>query len=270
MKFYHSYMIIASLLLSMQAQAAWSSWIDTISSKLNGMTDTIMHKEFPQAKQLEIHHEVGNIVINSWNQKSIAIEVITNCAYATQKDVNIEMNHLQDIVKITTHFAQEKIKAQVILNILLPKETEIAIHSKQSDIIIKDITAPLELKTLVGNIKITNPYHTVDAKTENGDIMIRTTQIAPDENFCLISEKGNIDLYTTSVINADIHAFALQGKITSDIPIKLDSKTTTLNPQAWKEFKQIVHGTIGQNISHIYITAQSGSIAIKPLLLQEN
>ena len=254
----------------MQINALWSKWVDTITTKINNITDVIVHKEFPKAALLELCNEHGMIVINSWQQNSIAIEVITSCPQTSHKDIKVQMELVEDIIKIHTTFLDPKIKGMVIFNILLPKDVAVSIMTKQGDIVIKDLNSNLHLETLQGDIKLINPHQTVQAKTALGNIFIRTDSIQATEKFDLTSDKGNIEFYTTDIINCSLHAYALQGKVISEIPITLDSQTTLLNPEIWKNFKQVVHGRIGTAISHVNILAHYGSISILPYMKQND
>ncbi|MBP6870204.1 hypothetical protein KBC04_04945 [Candidatus Babeliales bacterium] len=270
MKYYQSMIIVTFLLSSFQADAVWPKWVESITSKINNVTDVIHHKEFAQADQLELHNQTGTIVINSWKQNSIAIEVIVSCPESSHKDIKIDMESIDNIVKIHTNFIDEKLKASVVFNILLPKETDITITTKQGDIVIKDVNSQLYLETKQGDIKLVNPHNTVIATAVCGNILMRTDSIETSKTFSLISNKGNIEIYTTPIIDSYIYAYAPQGKILSDLPITLDSKTTVLNPEVWKSFRQIVHGSIGKPDSKITLIADNGSIAIMPYIKQND
>lgn len=270
MKFYQLWTIIAFLLWSLQADAVWPKWVDTLAAKINNTTDVIVQKEFQKVQRLQLSNEVGNIVINSWKQDSVAIEVITSCSQTAHKDIKVDMECLEETLKIHTIFTDEKIKGTVTFNILLPKNIEVLISTKQGDIIIKDLTSNVNIETCDGTIKIVNPHDNLRAKTWNGNIIIRTDSIEQGKQFNLIADKGDIELYTTPAINTYLHACAPQGKIISELPITLDRITTPLNAQAWKNFKQNVHGIIGQDLSQLNITAHNGSIAILPYTKQSD
>lgn len=270
MKFYRFNLMITFLLCSLQVDAVWPKWIDTLAAKINNITDVILHKEFQKAVRLELANENGTIVINSWKQDSIAIEVITSCAENLHKDIKVDMECINDIIKIHTIFTDEKVKGTVVFNILLPKNIDVIISNKQGDIIIRDVTSDLNLETCNGNIKLVNPHDTLRAKTGDGNILIRTDAIEKSKQFNLIADKGDIEIYTAPTINTYLHASALQGKVVSEIPITLDSKTTTLDAQAWKSFRQTVHGIIGEASSQLNITAHNGSVAIMPYMKQND
>ncbi len=270
MKYYQLLSIITCLLCSLQVDAFLPHWVDTISSKISGSTNIIVHKEFKNAQRLELSNENGAIVVNSWNQDSIAIEVITSCSQSSRKDIKVDIESIHDIIKIHTIFAHEKTKGTVVFNILLPKHVDLIIGTKQGDIIIRDVVSDLNLETCHGNIKLVNPHDTLKAKTGVGDIFIRTDSIQSGKQFNLIVDKGNIEIYTTKIINTYMHASALQGKVVSELPIKLDNITTQLNDEAWKNFRQIVHGMIGEPLSQLNITAHNGSITIMPYIKQND
>ncbi|MDP3788348.1 MAG: hypothetical protein Q8Q60_03485 [Candidatus Chromulinivorax sp.] len=271
MKFYQIYItILTCLLCSFQVDALWPKWVDTLAAKISNTTDVIVHKEFHKVKRLELSNENGTIVINSWKQDSVAIEVITSCAQASHKDIKVDIESMHEVIKIHTIFTDEKIKGTVVFNILLPKNVDVIVGTKQGDIIIKDVNSDLNLETCHGDIKLVNPHDTLRAKTGEGNILIRTDSIERSKQFNLIANKGDIEIYTTPAINTYLHASALQGKVISELSIVLDSKITTLNADAWKSFRQNVHGIIGEPLSQLNITAHNGSIAIMPYMKQND
>lgn len=270
MKYYQSCMMIAFLSCSLQADAAWFNWINAITARIHNTTDVILHKEFSHAKRLELNNACGTIVINSWKQNSIAIEVITSCAETSHKDVKVNIDSLHDVIKIHTLFAHEKVKASVVFNILVPKDVDLIIATHQGDIIIKDMHSNLDVQTLDGNIKLVNPHNMLYAKSEHGNILIRTDSIDTAKEFTLIADHGDIEIYTTSAINTYIDASAPEGKIVSDLPITLTSQTTILNADTWKRFRQYVNGSIGNPLSKLSIIAYNGSIAIMPYIKQND
>lgn len=270
MKFYQFSFIVTLLWYSFPAHALWAKIMDNITAKINNVTDIIHHKEFLQAEELELHNQTGTIVINSWKQDFIAIEVIISCSESSHKDIKVDMECIDKVVKIHTIFTDEKLKASVVFNILLPKNTDITISTKQGDIIIKDVHSHLHLETLLGDIKLVNPHATLTATTGSGNILIRTDSIDESKTFSLITNKGNIEIYTTSSIDTCIQASALQGKVISELPITLDSQTTLLNQETWKKFKQIVRGSIGKPLSNLILIADNGFISIMPYIKQND
>jgi DUF4097 and DUF4098 domain-containing protein YvlB len=270
MKFYHVWFTIILLSSTTCLHSFWNKWVDTISAKINNSTELIMHKEFPKAQLIEINNEQGSIIINSWKQDSIAIEVITSCAEAVLKDIKVDIEYIDNSIKIHTIFVDPKVKGSVLFNILVPHKINIVVVTKQGDIVVKDVYGKLNLQTVSGDIKLLNPHENTEAKTSAGSIIIRTDLINPNKEFNLETDKGNIEFYTTTTIHTRLLASALQGKITSDLPITLTSKITKLDAAAWKEFRQVVDGSIGTSTSTLNMTALNGSIAILPYTKQND
>lgn len=263
MKFYCLLSImIASLPLPLQAQGFIPKWIDTLTSKFNNTTDVITHKEFKHAQQLQLHNMIGSIVINSWKQDSIAIEIIESGSHQFHKNIKIDMEQIEDLIKIHTIFLDEALKGSVIFNILLPDYVDLAIFTQQGEITIKDIHGSIDIQTLQGSITLHNTDGNVDAQTRDGNIVMRTQTIQPDKKCTLASGKGNVELSTTTMLQTSINAQALAGKVQSQIPVTLASQTTELNPAAWKKFQQSVQGTIGNPQAELNIVAYQGSITI--------
>jgi len=270
MKLYRYGIILLFLSSTIPTHTFWDNWFQTISAKINNTTEFIMHREFPKVQRLEINNEQGSIIINSWKQDTIAIEIITCCSEASLKNIKNDMQQINDIIKIHTTFTDPKIKGSVTFNILVPKDVNLMITTQQGDIIVKDMHSSLELQSESGNIKLLNPQKNIHAQTTNGSIIIRTDCIEQNKEFNLMTEKGNIEIYTTSTINAQLNAHALNGKVTSDLPITLDSKTTKLDAAAWKCFRQSVQGSIGIAQSKIVMHSEHGSIIILPYTKQND
>jgi len=270
MNLYRYGIIFLFLSSSIPIHAFLNTWFDSISAKINNTTELIMHREFSKAQRLEINNEQGSIIINSWTQSIIAVEVITSCPEASLKNIKTDMQHINDCIKIHTTFTDPKSKGSIIFNILVPKDIDIYVTTKQGDIIIKDTHGSLQLQSDCGDIKLLNPLKNITAQTINGSIIIRTDCIEQDKEFNLTTKKGNIELYTTPIINVRLHAHALNGKITSDLPVTLDSKTTKLDAAAWKEFRQFVQGSIGIPLSKLTMHSDHGSISILPYTKQND
>ena len=271
MKFYNFSLTIMLLSSTVSINSFWNKWVDTLSAKINNSTELIMHKEFPKAQRIEINNEQGSIVINSWKQDIIAIEVITTSSESCLKDIKVDMELIDNSVKIHTIFIDPKIKGSVVFNILVPHNIDITLTTKQGDIVVKDINGKLNLETTCGDIKLLNPAQNVQAKSTHGSIIIRTDKIEPKKEFNLETDKGNIEFYATATINTNIQASALNGKVTSELPITLVSKTTKLDAAAWKEFRQCVQGTLGTNpTATLNMIAHNGSISILPYTKQND
>ncbi len=267
----YSYTILLlCCIVTHQIHPFWSNIANSLYTKINNITDVIIHKEFDQAKRLELYNENGTIIINSWQQNTIAIEVIISSTETYHKEIKVDIESLHEVIKIHTIFTEPKVKGSIDFNILLPKNVDLHVLTKQGDIIIKDLDSILKLETLHGDIKITNPHKSIKARSECGNIFIRTDAILHDHEFHLTCDKGNIELYTMETLNTIVQAQAPQGKIISDVFITLDSQTTLLNQDVWKRFKQYVQGVIGEAESKLHITAYNGSIAFLPYMKQND
>jgi DUF4097 and DUF4098 domain-containing protein YvlB len=263
MKFYRiHFAIILILSSSCHLHASWSKWMDTLTTKFNMAYDVIVHKEFQKAKQLELHNITGSILIKSWKQNSIAVEIISSGSPSFQKNIKIDSEQIDDLVKIHSIFMDEKIKGTVIFNILLPENIDLAIFTQQGDIIIKDLYGSMNIQTLKGSINLHNPHANIDAKTYDGNIIIHTDFIDHAKIFNLESGKGDIEIITTPLLQTYFEASAPQGKVLSQIPITLESKTTLLNADAWKNFRQSAQGVIGKPQAKLTCIAHNGSILI--------
>lgn len=244
----------------------WPDWLDTIVSKLYNTTDLIVHKEFYDIDNFYLDNHHGPIVIHSWKQNYIALEIISTCADQAHKYNKISYAVDNKNLIIQTTLADEKIKCSVTFNILAPENMHMFIKTGQSDISINDVSGSINAMTKYGNIKLINPYQPNEITTNHGSITIRTEKISPTAVPHIVCDKGSIFLYTTPSIRVKIQAQALQGTVTSQIPITITPITTQLNQQAWKRFRQEVTGFICEPLAHLTMTARQGSIFIAPYL----
>ena len=98
MKHYQINIMIPFLFCSLQVNAFWPKWVDSLAAKITNTTDVIVHKEFYRAKRLELSNATGTIVINSWKQDSVAIEVITSCNEISHKDIKVDMVCIHEVI----------------------------------------------------------------------------------------------------------------------------------------------------------------------------
>ena len=265
-KIYSLSLLILFTFATTHTKPSWPKWLDGISEIFTHNTDNIIHKEFSKASRMELFNENGAIIINSWQQNSIAVEIIVKATESCQKSITIDTKEEDGIVKLQTMFADDKTKGTVTYNILVPKDTDIKLLTKQGNIVVKNIAGNIDAETENGKIKVINAHNNVTLKALYGDISMRTNKILAGKEVYVTTEKGTIKMCLTESVNSTISATAPSGKVTSEVPITLDKKKTTLNPKAWKAFKQEASGSLGKPESSIIATNHCGSIIIMPYI----
>lgn len=264
------YLLIVSLLIIPQScvvahtKKSFNKFFDTVVSKFKRSKEDIIQKNFTDIQRIELLNTSGDIIITSWKQKTVAIEIIKKVYDETTEKVQVQCHPVEGILQIKTILTDPKIQGEVTYNILTPQNTELKIATKDGNIIIKDIQETIDAYTKYGFIKVRNSQKTTKLISEHGNISFKSNHIKKSSDINISTEKGNITLYLAQDIHLLIDAFAPHGKVTSEVPILLNKKLTTLNPQAWKLFKQEAKGTIGQPDATLSATTHNGSITILP------
>ncbi len=232
-------------------------------------------------------------VKKSGNQQNLAnMEVQTHRTY---KD---GQTHLS----ITTAYTGEGVKGSIDHTVLVPKNTFLRVRTSTGTINVSDVTGRVVAQTTRGNIEINNTSGTLLAQTEqkgdiivqniNGDVRAATHRgsinikgaknsvIASTERgkiettFDKLSTKSRVELHAASgnvtvglpsSTSARVHGKTENGTLTSTHYIALNSQTTLLNKNAWKEFKRTVDGRIGNlntDAAKIHISSNNGNITI--------
>lgn len=116
--------------------------------------------------------------------------------------------------------------------------------------------------TQKGNITIHGAKQSIIAKANKGKIEVTSLQVPDISKIHLTTDAGNISLALPKKTNARLCGKTNQGKIISEIPIKLKPRVTQLNRHAWARVKKEVEGTIGTGETDITLKSLHGTIRI--------
>lgn len=230
--------------------------------------EIITHQEFKNIKQLELLCEQGNISIHTWKQSSTMIE-LKKIGSATQiSQTDIDFLQYEDLLQIKTECKDNKSLATIHINIIIPEQTSVKIAIKQGDIFIKNLSGIIQAQTDSGNIDIIDGSQDITIRSKRGNLTIQRENMTNSEWISAITENGNIILQVPQHINSKILAEAKNGKIYSDLLITLQSKTTKLTDEVYKQQRHQLSGLISKDenakiFGTINLETRHGMIKIK-------
>ena len=142
-----------------------------------------------------------------------------------------------------------------------------AFAKKSGSISMSYVDGIITTSTHKGDISIVDPGKNVQAQvTLKGAIDVQCSQPIHNTKLCLESTAGNIALSLPHTINADFQAKAEKGKVECEHKLRIKSYVTTLDDQAWSQFKKEVNAVLGSNASntnHVKLHAKNGNISVQ-------
>lgn len=221
--------------------------------------ETIIHQEFKNIKQLELLCEQGNLSIHTWKQSSTMIELKKIGSPTQILQTDIDFLQYKDLLQIKTENKDKKHLAIIHINIIVPEETSVKIEIKQGNIFIKNLSGTIQAQTDIGNIDIIDGFQDITAYSKRGNITLQRENMIKTEWISACTENGNIFLQIPQHINSKVLAEAKNGKIYSDLLVTLQSKTTKLTDEIYKQQRHKLNGIISKDEN----TTASGTINLK-------
>lgn len=281
-----------------QCALAWSP-LSYFSKK---QYEETIQKEVPFESdgELVIKNVNGKVIVKTWKQEMMQIKITkkaTKEEFLPDADVKIKASETEVVIQVKQK-KQSEGKVDVIIEVIVPEQTEVNIVQKKGPIIIRNLKGPAKTRTEqghieiagvkgaivastdYGSIKINNGPEDIRAHTLNGNITIDqvTKNIVARakkgtisttcknteslETVSLSTKSGNIVLTLPEKVSAELLAKTRKGKITSEHLITIKPQTTQLNKKTWSRMRKEVDGTLGNGDATIKLTAGSGNIKI--------
>lgn len=263
----YRYIILLLLLIQQNTIQAKSSVANYIKSFFvsEEPSQKIIHKEYKDIHQLNIAHASGNVVIQTWKQDSVALEIIHTGTESFVEEANMSLQVFETTLIITT---QTRLKSNnnTDLHIIIPENTSVTINLQKGDITIAQSNGDLDLYTEQGDLHITQGENNLIGKTSRGNITLYRDKNNSNSSIDLITEKGDIALYTTKTSNLDISAQTLKGKIYSTIPLTLHPLSMKINSKNLAELEKKISGFTGDPLSKTKLFCYTGNIRIEPYI----
>jgi len=138
---------------------------------------------------------------------------------------------------------------------------EISIHgpfgattarTQNGDIEVGDVRGPVQARSTNGDIDVETREGPVTAVTVSGDVSAVLHALGAPGDIVLQSVNGDVDINLPEVLNADVTATTVNGRVETDYPVTM---TGRINPKS-------LHVTIGRGGRKIGLETVNGSITI--------
>jgi hypothetical protein len=250
--------------LSIYTTAWWHHALFLTSTQTVEYTYTV-----PKSSSLTLHALNGLIKLSPGSsENSVNIKAIKKGTKEELPLTTLESNLTGDMLTLKT---QQKESADfpspitVDYIIEIPKNiNKIVIEAKNGPINIENIDSTFDIKLECGDITIKNARKNSTLNIyQRGNISLTQKSLLPHNALFLETMQGSITLIVPSKINAQLNARTLNGRLTCDIPIILDSRKTKLNKDFWLRVKREAQGTLGIGGATILVETTRGNIMIK-------
>ena len=264
--------------------------METFQKDINRTTQT----------KLVIENSLGSIKIKTdWNQNCISLQATKKASADNLAKIKIDIDdQKRDTIYVKTVFLDESTQGAVDYTLMVPKQMAVRLKTNRGTIKVKrfdgqvsattdngtieiaNVTSNVYAKitekgsilidqssgiiqaaTNNGKITINNAKQSVVATTAKGDITVQASEV-PSKSSMRLDAAGTVLVYLPEETNAHLKASAQNGKVFSDHPVTLASRTTKINNQAWSQLQKSVEGTIGTGEAEISLSSSNGSVKI--------
>lgn len=267
----HVTLLLFVLTIPIQTKNSISNISSNISNKVRSLfkanTEEVTYQECKNIMQLEITSDHGPIVIDTWQQSCVFVELKKKGNDLFLKNTELKTTKDNHNLQVSTHLKENAGSGSLSLRILVPKDLPIKVTTTDKTITINNVSGPLELYSADGEIWVHQGDNTVIAKTVRGNIVIQRKNIKPNHALNVSSQHGNITLAVPQDINAQLEAHSQHGKIYSDLFVTMQPQTIILDEEAFKNMRRHVQAIIGQQIQNndpatVLLTTDFGTIKI--------
>lgn len=243
-------LVLCLFTIPIQTKISTSNITTKVSSFFNRRKEEISHQEFNNVARLEIVCHHGPVIIESWKQPCVLLELKKrgNAQFIEQSKLICPKRDQN--LSVSVDLPEGSPSGSLSLHVLVPKDLPIKITTTDGSITLKNISGAVDLHTNRGAINVTEGSNTVIAKTMHGNISVQRKKMQPDTALNLYSQHGNITLYVPQDINAQLEAHSLHGKIYSDLFVTLHAQTVLLHEETFKNMRHHVAGWIGQQMQN--------------------
>ncbi len=252
-------------------------------------------------KKLVIDNPHGSIKIKAdWEQAAISLRAVKKATAANLAKIHVDVDATDpDVVRMKTVFRDTAVKGSVDYALIVPKRMAVRLkngngavkvkrfdgqvwaHTERGSIEISCVTDAIEASigesgsitiadssgsimasTNRGDVHIGGARNSVVAHAPRGSVIVEALNVPPTSSLCL-SAAGSLELILPTTTDAYVKAKTDHGRIISERPITLASKTITLDGESWQRFERNIEGTIGKGLAEISLASTHGTVKIR-------
>ena len=223
---------------------------------------------FAAGDLLELDNTNGNVYIEAWDRQEIHILATKKVkagssakAEAAMQDLQIEVEPSSGRIRIDTLFPRNKDQwfssgsSSVRYEIKIPASADLDVRTVNGNVKISNISGDLQVGTTNGNVAVSESGGRLSARTTNGSINAELSDITMGEDMVFRTTNGGITLSIPATTQAHLTARTTNGSIRTDFPITVQGTFS----------KNRLEGELNGGGGSIELRTTNGSIEIGEL-----
>jgi hypothetical protein len=238
-----------------------STWLPTSLVARQEEKSSTEYRVGPRAV-IDVTIPRGSVKIETWNKPFVMVNLTKNARTPEElAATGIRVEHSE--LKLTLKGEQSP-QTLLHLSLIVPATATVTISTDIGPITIVSAPRNVTARTKSGNIEATT--HTdgsINTHTENGNITITCEGFSSSSSLFVTAPDGAILVKVPSTTKARLNARSDRGTVKSQLPITIDSFTTKVGKNTWRELQRNIKGTIGDGDAVAPITLSAhGNIVI--------
>ncbi len=253
--------------LRVYGNARWCCWPALLFACLPSFanTDEVYNQSFKLSSggHFQLDNVNGSVQVEGWDRDEVEVQAVKSApsdARALQ-DVKIEVESTPGTVAVHTHYPSTDIgEVAVEYHIRVPNRTLLAcVTTVNGSLSVRGVNSGGDLKSVNGNVEVTDSSGRFSAKTTNGDVHVELRKL----NVGNVGNAGapmNVETVNGSVVlglpsnaSADLKVRNTNGDLYSDFPVS--SSEAIPGTRAF-------HGRIGHGGGPISVRTVNGGIRL--------
>jgi DUF4097 and DUF4098 domain-containing protein YvlB len=194
-------------------------------------TDEVYEQSFKLSSggHFELDNVNGSVQVEGWDRDEVEVTAVKTAqadAHALD-DVKIEVESTPDALAVHTRYpATETAEVAVEYHIRVPNRTLLAcVTTVNGSLRVRGVNAGGDLKSVNGNVEVTDSSGRFSAKTTNGDVHMELRKLNEGAPMNLETVNGSVVLGLPSNASADLKVRNMNGDLLSDFPVSSTEAT---------------------------------------------
>jgi DUF4097 and DUF4098 domain-containing protein YvlB len=188
-------------------------------------TDQVYNQSFKLSSggHFQLDNVNGSVQVEGWDKDEVEVRAVKtgNTDPSALDDVKIEVDTTPGAVAVHTRYpTSENGDVAVEYHIHVPNRTLLAcVTTVNGSLSVRGVNAGGELKSVNGNVEVTESSGRFNAKTTNGDVHMELRQLADGAPMSVETVNGSVVLGLPSNASADLKVRNTNGDLYSDFPV---------------------------------------------------
>jgi DUF4097 and DUF4098 domain-containing protein YvlB len=165
----------------------------------------------------------GSVQVEGWDRDEVEVQAVKTAPNDSRalEDVKIEVESTPGTVAVHTHYPSADVgEVAVEYHIHVPNRTLLAcVTTVNGSLSVRGVNSGGELKSVNGNVEVTDSSGRFNAKTTNGDVKMELRKLRDGAPMSLETVNGSVVLGLPSNASADLKVRNTNGDLYSDFPV---------------------------------------------------